>query len=86
MSDTQNLLRLADWLIQHLLDDCGGDLDGGDLQDKLVEHGLLQGRPATAEDCAEDWAQEYDVGDPIFVRTPLGNRARSAASEAEDGR
>ena len=35
-----------------------GDLDGGDLHEMFIRHGLAIDRPATAEDAAEDhWAE-----------------------------
>ena len=43
------------------------DIDGGDMQDLLEKHGLIEITPATEEDCKEEWAQEYGIepGDPV---------------------
>lgn len=45
------------------------DIDSGDFQDLLVKHGLCIERSATEDDCAQEWAQEYEyqVGDDIIV-------------------
>ena len=78
MTDTDQLLALAGELIRR---SWTVDIDGGELQDMLVKHGILHEVPATEVDCAEDWAQEYGVelGDPIYKVTELGQRALEAA-------
>ena len=47
------------------------DIDGADFQGMLVKHGLVIERPATQEDCEEEWAQEYgtEIGDPVFLNS-----------------
>ncbi len=49
-----------------------GDIDGADFQELLVKHGLASEGPATEEDCATDWAQEYgvEVGDMFLHDHP----------------
>ena len=48
------------------------DIDGASFQDLLVKHGLASEGPATEEDCATDWAQEYGVelGDIVLHDHP----------------
>lgn len=58
------------------------DMDGGDIQDMLAKHGLIIERPATEEDCASEWGQDYGVelGDTVYVDSP--ELAAIRASEA----
>ena len=37
------------------------DIDGGDLHEMLVSHGLYYERPITEEEAKEDWACEYGI-------------------------
>ena len=55
------------------------DIDGGDFQELCVKHGVLVERPATAEDVAEDWAQEYgiEMGETVVVDSPWLLEARA---------
>lgn len=48
------------------------DIDGADFQELLVKHGLCIERPATKEDAATEWAQDYDIeeGDTVVVDSP----------------
>jgi hypothetical protein len=41
------------------------------MEEFAVQYGLFDERPATAEDCATDWGQKYDVavGDPITAKS-----------------
>lgn len=42
------------------------DIDGGELQEMLLSHGLFYERPITDEEANESWALEYGVepGEP----------------------
>ena len=48
------------------------DIDGGDFQALLIKHGLASEGPATKEDCATEWADEYGVqpGDTVLHDHP----------------
>ena len=48
------------------------DIDGAAIQDLLVKHGLASEGPATEEDCATDWAQEFglELGDTVLHDHP----------------
>ena len=58
------------WIVSERCDSL--DIDGGDLQEKLIEHGLLIERPATQEDCETDAGLDYDMspGDPWLESAP----------------
>ncbi len=52
------------------MQDC--EFDGADFQELLVKHGLASEGPATEEDCATEWAQEYgvEVGETVLHDHP----------------
>lgn len=59
-------------LFAHWRDHDWLDIDSVDMETLMKEFGLLYDAPATAEDCEQEWAQEYDigVGDMINKATP----------------
>ncbi len=48
------------------------DIDGASIQDLLVKHGLASEGPATEEDCATEWGQDYgiELGDIVLHDHP----------------
>lgn len=70
-------------LVTRCREDFCSDIDGADLQDLFVRHGLMTERPATPEDCEAEWAQEYgvDVGDTILVDTDEFTALRTANND-----
>jgi hypothetical protein len=79
MTEAEHLLRFAGEIVRRSRD--GLDIDGGELQELLIKHGLMVEAPATAEDCAMEWAQEWGIcpGDTILKLTELGKAARATA-------
>ena len=73
MSDHDNLLALAGWLIGDLDWD---DIDGFDRQEALIEYGLAEEAIATEDDVGE--FSEYVVGETFCRLTELGKAARAA--------
>lgn len=69
---------LCDLIAKYREHDCM-DIDGADFQDLCVKHRLMVERPATVEEAAEDWAQEYDIeeGDMIVADSPWLEEVRA---------
>lgn len=49
------------WIYDHWRERCWLDIDGGDLHEAMVRHGLLYERPITAEEAADERFSEWDV-------------------------
>lgn len=73
MTRHEALETLLGWLLAETWDHGVLDIDGGDLQDKLLELGLIYEDVATEADVGDDengWTGfEGEVGDPIMRRT-----------------
>ena len=63
------------------------DIDGGDLQELLADHGIIIEMAATEADCEEDWAREIDVvvGDPIWKDSPEWAAVKDMKEQTNDG-
>ncbi len=60
-------------LIRHYNEGDHSDVDGCDIQDMLLKHGLAETRKMTKAEAEETWAQEwgYEEGDEAVMYTDL---------------
>lgn len=85
--ELEALLRILEWIREKCED--FGDVEGWELQQKMVELNLMETVPATADDAQQEWAQEWNIleGDDCLKPTELGerllNRLDSMGSESE---
>jgi len=65
-----NIPEFIRWLVTERADGVG--IDGGDLQEQMIEHGLLIERPATEDDCKTDVGLDYGLrpGDTWIETSP----------------
>ncbi len=68
MTDEMDLRGFVRDLMQGYFENDCYDIDGGDIQDLAIKHGLANEVAATEADCKDERAQEYGVepGDPYL--------------------
>lgn len=83
MTDHENLLVLAGWLVGNHWGQWG-DIDGIERQDVFIRFGLAEEVIATEEDVEEN--RKFKVGDKLCKLTELGIAALTAWQEEGGGR